>query len=206
MIRLTTEKDGRKGEAEVDISGANSPLFMEEERDGRDKIKHGLADCLRFCRISESSTGKEISAQNKDAVISPIGAVLYFEIDTIKTTDEVKKFGISIEVPSFGLLGPGEYQILPSKSGWFLVQLSNGKSLEAYFNDKNNTWTIGKNKVGEMSKIHLPEWRTPGIITGISRKGDFDPSTVHTNDEVSVSGSSGETVRAEYVQKPKDDL
>lgn len=172
---------------------AKKPFDMKQE-DGRDKLKASLAKCLKFARVCESTTGKEI-AQVTDAVPSPRGAVLHFTINPDDMPNRSR--GLSIEIPAFALLGAGEVPIVPAESGVYEIVLSNGVTARANFIGSTKKWMVGNKEVGSFSDVHLENCRFPGVVIGITRVGDVpEEQTKNPDDSVNISAVAGEGLKA----------
>lgn len=184
---------------DVDKS-VKKPFIMKHE-DGRNKVKKSLADCMKYARICESTTGKEI-AKVTDAFPSPMGATFHFNFNP----DDIPNVrrGISIEIPAFAIMGPGELPVVPAESGVYDVSLSNGEVARANFNGSTKEWKIGKKSIGSFAQIHLEGRKFPGIIISTKRIGDVpEEESQNPDDSFSMSASAGEGLKASFT--PMDD-
>lgn len=141
-----------------------------------DKIVNHLVEAAQKARVLAASSGKQVGTV-KAAMKSGSGIVMYVNVQPFIANAGTETInGLSIEIPLYNFLKEGQVRICPSLDGWYEVELSSGKKIEAWYNAIKTQWSIGPKIVGEMHEIFLEDWPFPAIVIGIKRIGDIDPN------------------------------
>jgi hypothetical protein len=144
--------------------------------DSIDKIKGYIAKALAFSRVSFSSNGKQAGRVVK-AVATSNGVVFYIDVEHLNQGLLSKSSGnVSIEIPLYNILAPGQSRICPSENGYYRATLSDGKTIDAWYDARKGQWQTGEEIIGEMHEIFVKDWPFPAIVVGIEKLGDVDPT------------------------------
>lgn len=140
-----------------------------------DKIKGHLSKALEKAKVSFSSNGKK-AGRVRAAVSTQTGVVFYIELDHIVTGAGSKDMGgISIEIPLYNILAPGQLRICPSTNGWYRATLSDGNVIESWYDAGKAQWSVKGEAIGSMHEIFMDGWAFPAIVVGIEKLGEIDP-------------------------------
>lgn len=141
-----------------------------------DKIVGHLVEAVQKAKVLAASSGREVGTV-KAAVKGGSGIIMYVNVQPfIANAGTETVNGLSIEIPLYNFLKEGQVRICPGLDGWYEVELSSGKKIEAWYNALKTRWSIGPKIIGEMHEIFLEDWPFPTIVIGIKRIGDIDPN------------------------------
>lgn len=152
----------------------NNEAFLRMS-ESSDKITDHLVEAAKRSKVLAASSGKQVGTV-KAVVKSSAGIALYVSVQPFVAdagSDTIN--GLSIEIPLYNFLKEGQVRICPSLDGWYEVELSDGRKVEAWYSASKTQWSIGPKVVGEMHEIFLEDWPFPAIIVGIKKIADIDP-------------------------------